>query len=264
MGKVFFVATPIGNLGDMSFRAVETLKSADVILCEDTRHSAILLDKYGIDKPLRSFHKFNEAKTLDAVCALAESKDVAVISDAGMPCISDPGYLLVRRLIEKNIEYTVVPGASAFVTAFVLSGFEAPFAFAGFLKEKQADRQKQLESLSPSCANIFYSAVHNVNDDLKTLFEFFGNRKVAVVKEISKIHESVEFFHLKDARVQDPKGEYVLVVEGKAESIALNSLPPKEHVEFYVNGGMSKMDAIKQTAKDRGVSKNEIYKLFVD
>ncbi|MBR2029366.1 MAG: rRNA small subunit methyltransferase 1, partial [Clostridia bacterium] len=118
MAKVFFVATPIGNLGDISFRAIETLNNADVILCEDTRHSKILLDRYEISKPLKSFHKFNEIKTLDYVCNLVrDGKNVAVVSDAGMPCISDPGYLLVQRLIDEGLEYTVIPGPCAFVTA---------------------------------------------------------------------------------------------------------------------------------------------------
>ncbi|MBQ9715276.1 MAG: 16S rRNA (cytidine(1402)-2'-O)-methyltransferase [Clostridia bacterium] len=265
MAKVFFVATPIGNLNDISFRAIETLKSVDVILCEDTRHSKILLDRYEIAKPLKSFHKFNEVKTLDYVCGLVrDGKDVAVISDAGMPCISDPGYLLVQRLLDEGLEYTVIPGACAFVTAFVLSGFEAPFAFAGFLKEKASDRKKQLEGLSGNMVNVFYSAVHNINDDLKTLYEFFGDRKVAVVKEISKMYESVEIFDLKDACLENPKGEFVIVLDKVAQTNALNDLHPKAHVEFYINGGMKKMDAIKQTAKDRGVNKNEIYKLFVD
>lgn len=265
MCRVFFVATPIGNLGDMSFRAVETLKNADLILCEDTRHSKIIMEKFDVAKPLKSFHKFNEKQTLDYVCRLAEEgKTIAVVSDAGMPCISDPGYLLVRRLIEQNIPYTVIPGACAFVAAFVLSGFEAPFTFVGFLKEKASERKKQLEGLSGNNVNIFYSAVHNVNDDLKRLYEFFGDRKVAVVKEISKLHETVEFFDLKDAVVQNPRGEFVLVLDRKSEDIALNGLSAEKHVEFYVQSGMSKMEAIKQTAKDRGVSKNEIYKLFVD
>ena len=146
----------------------------------------------------------------------------------------------------------------------MLSGFEAPFAFAGFLKEKTADRKKQLEGLNGNMVNVFYSAVHNINDDLKTLYEFFGDRKVAVVKEISKMYESVEIFDLKDAYLENPKGEFVIVLDKVAQTNALNDLDPKAHVEFYINGGMKKMDAIKQTAKDRGVNKNEIYKLFVD
>ncbi len=265
MGKVFFVATPIGNLGDISYRAVETLKECDVILCEDTRHSRVLLDRYGVNKPLKAFHKFNEAKSLEYVCNLAnDGQNVAVISDAGMPCVSDPGFLLVRELIKNNIDYTVIPGACAFITAFVLSGFEAPFTFAGFLKEKPAEKQRQLETLSGSCVNIFYSAVHNVNDDLKTLYGFFGDRKVAVVKEISKMYESVRFFDLKDAYIENPKGEFVLLVDKAKEENALNKLSAEKHVEFYINSGLSKMEAIKQTAKDRGVTKNEIYKLFVE
>ena len=264
MGKVFFVATPIGNLGDFSYRAVQTLNDADVILCEDTRHSRVLLDRYGIKKPLKAYHKFNEAKTSDAVCDMAEEgKNVAVISDAGMPCISDPGYFLVRKLIERGIEYTVIPGPCAFVNAFVMSGFEAPFTFVGFLKEKQSEFKKQLESLPSTCL-IFYSSVHNVNDDLKKLYAELGNRRVCVVREISKMFEEVLFFDLKDAQIENPKGEFVLIVDAVKEQSALNSLSVEEHVNFYVKNGLTKMEAIKKTAKDRGVGNNEIYKFFID
>lgn len=261
---VYFVATPIGNLGEITSRAAEVLKSADAIFCEDTRHSAVLLKHIGANAPTRSYHKFNEEQRVQAVLSLArEGKTVAVISDAGMPCISDPGRVLVNALIGEGLEYTVVSGASAFLNAFVMSGFAAPFTFVGFLPEKTADRDSLMQrAVSPS-AMIFYAAPHDVNENLRFLADRLGNRRVAVVKEISKLHESVVFFGLSDARIDEPRGEYVLVVEGIKEENALNGLSVDEQVAFYVDKGLSKMEAIKQTAKDRGLSKNEIYRQFV-
>lgn len=261
---VYFIATPIGNLGEITSRAVEVLKSADVVLCEDTRHSSVLLKHIGANVKTVSYHKFNEEKRIDFVLELArEGKNVAVISDAGMPCVSDPGRVLVNALIEANLDYTVVSGPSAFLNAFVLSGFASPFTFVGFLPEKTSDRDRLLQrAISPS-AMIFYAAPHDVNENLRFLAGRLGNRRVAVVKEISKVHERVDFFELAHAEIEEPRGEYVLVVDGINDENALNKLSIEQHVAFYMEKGMEKMDAIKQTAKDRGLSKNEIYKQFV-
>ncbi len=258
-GKVYFVATPIGNLDDFSPRAVRVLSEADVLYCEDTRHSRILTQHYGITTPMKSYHKFNEkavAETL--IAAVREGKNVAVISDAGTPAVSDPGCVLVQRLKAEKIPYTVVPGACAFVNAFVLSGFQPPVAFVGFLPEKTAEKRKLLEKCG-SCALAVYVSPHNVNEDLAFLEEALGNRNVALVRELTKVYEEVTFGTLAD-RVENPKGEYVLVVEGKEEENSLNDLSVREHVEFYVNSGLSRMDAMKQTAKDRGISKSAVYK----
>ena len=167
---VYFVATPIGNLGEITYRAVETLKSVSAIFCEDTRHSQILLNHYGISKPLYSYHKFNEKKSLDFVLSFCEKgEDVAVISDAGMPSINDPGNVLVNALIEKNYSYTVVSGASAFVNAFVLSGYKPPFTYYGFLPEKKSERDKLLDGAVGVA--IFYVSVHDVKENMAYLCE---------------------------------------------------------------------------------------------
>ena len=260
---VYFVPTPIGNLGDITYRAVETLNSAAVIYCEDKRRSRILLDRYGISKPVKCLHKYNEKQILDSLVETAKAADVAVISDAGMPGVCDPGFILVERLIEEEISYTVLPGACAFINAFVLAAARLPLTFLGFLKEKTVDRKRQLDEVEKSNTLIFYSAVHDVNADLKFLYAELGDRHVAIVKEISKMFESVTFSELSSARVEKPKGEFVLVVYACEKENALNRLSIEEHVQLYLKAGMSKNEAVKQAAKDRGLSKNDVYKLFV-
>lgn len=255
---VYFVATPIGNLGEITFRAVEVLKSVSAIFCEDTRHSQILLTKYDIHKPLYSYHKFNEKKSLDFVLSFCRNgEDVAVISDAGMPSINDPGNVLVNALKNENFPYTVVSGASAFVNAFVLSGYQPPFTYYGFLSEKRADRDALLDA-SVGVA-IFYVSVHDVQENMAYLCQRLGDRPCCLVKELTKQHETVRFCHLSDI-IDDDKGEFVLVVDRVEQTNPLCDLSVAEHLEYYVSGGMSKNDAIKAVAKDRNVPKNEIYK----
>ena len=255
---VYFVATPIGNLSEITFRAVETLKSVSAIFCEDTRHSQILLNQYGITAPTYSYHKFNEKKSLDFVLSFCQrGEDVAVISDAGMPCINDPGNLLVNALKEKNYPYTVVSGASAFINAFVLSGYQPPFTYYGFLPEKRGDRDALLDQ-SVNVA-IFYLSVHDIKENMTYLCERLGNRPCCLVKELSKTHESVRFLHLGDT-VDDTKGEFVLVVDKQDTENPLCALTVTEHLEYYTKSGMAKNDAIKAVARDRNVPKNEIYK----
>lgn len=256
---VYFVATPIGNLGEITYRAVETLKSVSAIFCEDTRHSQVLLTHYGISKPTYSYHKFNEKKAVNSVLAFCKNgQDVAVISDAGMPCINDPGNILVNELIKAQYPYTVISGASAFVNAFVMSGYQPPFTYFGFLPEKTSERDKLLDG-SVGVA-IFYMSVHDIKENMSYLCKRFGNRECCVVKEISKTYESVRFCKLSD-EIDDTKGEFVLVVNRQSESNPLCELSVEEHIGYYVSGGMSKNEAIKAVAKDRNVSKNEIYKL---
>ncbi len=257
---VYFVATPIGNLDEITFRAVEILKQVDVIYCEDTRHSITLLKRYDIVKPTVSYHKFNENHACEGVLSnILAGKKVAIISDAGMPCISDPGNVLVQRLIEEKIPFTVLSGASAFVNAFVLSGFSAPFTFVGFLPEKNSDKEKLFETLG-NTVNIFYSSVHNVRKDLEYLKEKLGERDVCVCRELTKMFETVYYGKLSNVVVDTEKGEFVIVVDkNQVNSHPLNSLTVDEHIEFYVNNGLTKMEAIKEVAKDLGVTKNEIY-----
>lgn len=263
---LYFIATPIGNLKDISFRAVETLRFVDEIACEDTRHSLTLLKTYEIKKPLFSYHKFNEKEECEKIIEkLQNGKNIAVISDAGMPVISDPGNILVNALQEHGLEYTVIPGANAALSALVLSGFNAEhFCFLGFLPEKKSERQELLEEYKNISATlIFYSAPHDVKKDIETLYSVLGERKAAALKEITKIHERAEFFNLKDGLSEEPKGEYVLIVEGAAKNAGFIGLSEEEHINMYINGGMDKKEALKRVAKERGVPKSLLYKYTV-
>ena len=260
---IYFVATPIGNLNDISLRALETLKNVQVIACEDTRTSKVLLDKFEIkNKLLISYHKFNEQESSQNIIKLAsEGKNIAVISDAGMPGISDPGNILAKKLVEAKIDFTVIPGASALTTALVLSGFDSRnFFFAGFLPEKKVEKDKLLSQISTlSSTLIFYVSSHNIKKDIQYLFEQLGNRKACLVKELTKVFETKYYFSLLSLPEIDERGEFVLIVEGNNESLDFDSMTIQEHVLFYVNLGFSKNDAIKKVAKERGKSKNEIY-----
>ncbi len=260
---IYFVATPIGNLNDISLRALETLKNVQVIACEDTRTSKVLLDKFEIkNKLLISYHKFNEQESSQNIIKLAsEGKDIAIISDAGMPGISDPGNILAKKLVEAKIDFTVIPGASALTTALVLSGFDSRnFFFAGFLPEKKVEKDKLLSQISTlSSTLIFYVSSHNIKKDIQYLFEQLGNRKACLVKELTKVFETKYYFSLSSLPEIDERGEFVLIVEGNNESLDFDSMTIQEHVLFYVNLGFSKNDAIKKVAKERGKSKNEIY-----
>ena len=260
---IYFVATPIGNLNDISLRALETLKNVQVIACEDTRTSKVLLDKFEIkNKLLISYHKFNEQESSQNIIKLAsEGKDIAVISDAGMPGISDPGNILAKKLVEAKIDFTVIPGASALTTALVLSGFDSRnFFFAGFLPEKKVEKDKLLSQISTlSSTLIFYVSSHNIKKDIQYLFEQLGNRKACLVKELTKVFETKYYFSLLSLPEIDERGEFVLIVEGNNESLDFDYMTIQEHVLFYVNLGFSKNDAIKKVAKERGKGKNEIY-----
>lgn len=260
---IYFVATPIGNLNDISLRALETLRNVQVIACEDTRTSKILLDKFEIkNKLLVSYHKFNEQESSQNIIKLAkEGKDIAIVSDAGMPGISDPGNILAKKLVENEIEFTVIPGASALTTALVLSGFDSRnFFFAGFLPEKKIEKDKILSQISTLFSTlIFYVSSHNIKKDIEYLSNQLGNRKACLVKELTKIYETKYYFSLSELPEIDERGEFVLIVEGNNENLDFDSMTVQEHVLFYVNLGFSKNDAIKKVAKERGKSKNEIY-----
>ena len=263
---IYFVATPIGNLEEITLRAINVLKQSDVIFCEDTRHSSILLKHFEISVPLKSYHKFNETKSCEYILQLSrEGKTVSIISDAGMPCISDPGKILVNACVESGEKFCVVSGPSAGLNAFVYSGFDTPFVFVGFLPEKKSERDKLVDNVISSGTLIFYCAPHDIKETLAYLATKLGeNRRVAVAQELTKLHEQIIHTTLGQAEINEPKGEYVIVVEKTdANANSLNSLPIDKHVEFYVNNGMAKMDAIKATAKDLGVSKNEVYKALL-
>ena len=259
---LYFVATPIGNLKDFSYRAVETLNLVDEIACEDTRRSLVLLNHYGIKKPLFSYHKFNEREESEKIAdKLAAGKNIAVISDAGMPVISDPGNILVQTLIERGLSFTVIPGACACVSALVLSGLSAArFCFIGFLPNKSCERTTLLEKYKNlDMPLVFYSAPHDINKDIASIYSVFGERRAVAVKEITKIHESATRFNLKEGLPEEPRGEYVLVVDGKPDD-DFSALSEEEHINLYLNAGMDKKEAIKRVAKERGVSKSSLYK----
>lgn len=264
---LYFVGTPIGNLKDISLRAIETLKSVDEIACEDTRHSLGLLNAYDIKKPLTAYHKFNEREAGEKIIEkLKSGKNIAVITDAGMPVVSDPGNILAEMLIDEGLEFTVVPGACAFVSALVLSGLDSGrFCFLGFMPTKTSERKEFLEKYKNlDVTLIFYCAPHDIKKDIESVYEVFGDRRAVAVKEITKLFECAEHFNLKDNICGEPKGEYVLLVEGGAKENENLKLSEKEHIELYLSQGLEKKEALKKVAKERGVSKSSLYKYTIE
>lgn len=261
---LYIVATPIGNLKDITYRAVEVLGAVDAIACEDTRHSLNLLNAYGIKKPTFAYHKFNEKKEAARIVELLKSgKDVALITDAGTPVVSDPGNILVKTLIEEGLEYTVIPGATAFVPALVLSGFDASkFAFIGFLPEKKSEAAATLKAYADLPATlIFYCAPHDVEKTVATLYENLGDRKACAARELTKLHESVEFFSLEGGYTGETRGEFVILVEGAKEKKC--DLSPEQLLAELIASGMDKKEAVRTAAKKLGLPKNEVYMLTV-
>lgn len=264
---LYIVATPIGNLGEITYRAIEVLNNVKYILCEDTRTSKVLLNKYDIKNKCVAYHKFNEnEKVMQIVEDIKSGLDIALISDAGMPGISDPGNILVNKLKEKKLKYTVISGPCAFVNAFVLSGYSTPVTFVGFLPEKNSARNKLLEELSIyESTLIFYISPHNLTDTFEILSKSLGNRECAVVREISKMYEEITFTTLDDGYTGVNKGEFVLVVKGnETKENPLKDLTIEQHVQFYIEKGFSKNDAIKQVAKERNLKKNDVYQVCIE
>lgn len=265
---IYFVATPIGNLKDITFRAIETLKNADVIFCEDTRHTVKLLNAYEIKKPLFACHKFNEREAAEKILTAArDGKEVAVVSDAGTPVVSDPGNLVCRILREHGQAYTVIPGACAFLSALVLSALPADrFAFIGFLPDKKSEKKALLEKYKEFDSTLlFHCAPQDIDKDVAAMYEVFGERNACAVREITKIHEESVPFLLSQGLQGEKRGEYVLVVEGaKEKENPLCALSEKEHILHYIRQGMEKKEALKKAAKDRGVSKSDLYPFALD
>ena len=265
---VSFVATPIGNLKDITLRALETLKEADVIFCEDTRHTVKLLNAYEIKKPLYACHKFNEKEAAEKILeASRRGENVVVVSDAGTPVVSDPGNTVCRILRENNEPYTLIPGACAFVAALVLSALPAGrFAFIGFLPDKNSEKKAVLEKYKDLDMTLaFHSAPQDVDKDIKAMYEVFGDRPAAAVREITKLHEETVNFRLQDGLEGEKRGEYVLIVGGAEEKESpLNALSEVEHIKHYMAAGLDKKEALKRAAKDRGVSKSELYPFSID
>ena len=265
---VSFVATPIGNLKDISLRALETLKEADVIFCEDTRHTLKLLNAYEIKKPLHACHKFNELEAAQRILeASRRGEKVAIVSDAGTPVVSDPGNLVCKYLRENNEPYTLIPGACAFVAALVLSALPAgKFAFIGFLPDKAGEKRSLLEKYKDLDLTLaFQSAPQDVDKDVKAMYEVFGDRPAVAVREITKIHEESVSFRLSEGLPGEKRGEYVLLVGGAEEKEnPLNALSEVAHIRHYMASGLDKKEALKRAAKDRGVSKSELYPYSID
>ena len=265
---VSFVATPIGNLKDITLRALETLREADVIFCEDTRHTIKLLNAYEIKKPLYACHKFNETDAAEKILAASRrGEKVAVVSDAGTPVVSDPGNIVCKALREAGEPYTLLPGACAFVAALVLSALPADrFAFIGFLPEKQSEKKSLLEKYKDLDITLaFHSAPQDIDKDIKAIYEVFGDRAACAVREITKIHEESRAFRLSEGLSGEKRGEYVLLVEGATEKESpLNALSETEHIRHYMTAGLDKKEALKRAAKDRGVSKSQLYPFSVD
>lgn len=266
---LYFVATPIGNLKDISFRAIEILNSVDVIACEDTRNSLKLLNHYNIHKKLIAYHKFNENNSSDGIIELLnEGKNVAIISDSGMPVISDPGETIIKKLKQNGLEYTVVPGANAGLSALILSGLSANrFTFVGFLPDDKKEKTAILKSVKFHTETlVFYVAPHDVKKIVKDLYLEFGERNAVLVNEITKIYEKTFEFKLCENLDYEPRGEYVLVVEGAKQNVEndLLNLSIEEHLKYYISLGEGKNDAIKKVAKERNLSKNEVYQVAIN
>ena len=265
---IYFVATPIGNLDDISLRALKTLRSVDEIYCEDTRHTLKLLNAYEIKKPLIACHKFNEREAAERIINSAQGgKNIAIVSDAGMPVISDPGNIVAAALKEAGVPYTVVPGANAFLSALILSALPADrFAFLGFLPDKEGERKKVLEKYKDCDLTLcFHVAPQDVDRHISSMYAVFGDRRACAVREITKLHEEALSFNLKDGLPGEKRGEYVLIVEGAAaRENPLNALSEREHILYYIARGMDKKEALKAAARDRGISKSELYKFSLD
>jgi 16S rRNA (cytidine1402-2'-O)-methyltransferase len=272
-GTLFLCATPIGNLGDMTPRVAETLKSVDVIAAEDTRNSMKLLNYFDIHTPMTSYHEYNRVeKAKQLVEQLLNGQNIALITDAGTPAISDPGEQLVKMCLENGIRVASLPGAAACITALTLSGLSTRrFCFEGFLPADKKEKATVLDELKEeSRTMVLYEAPHHLIRTLKELYAALGDRKVTICRELTKKFETVMPTSLAKAleyyETEEPKGEYVLVLEGKSreakrqEKIAgWESMSIEEHMEYYESQGMDNKSAMKQVAKDRGVGKREIY-----
>ena len=272
-GKLFLCATPIGNLGDMTPRVIETLESVDVIAAEDTRNSIKLLNHFNIKTPMTSYHEYNKVEKAETLIAQMQAgKNIALITDAGTPAISDPGEVLVQKCQEAGIVVTSLPGPAACITALTLSGLSTRrFCFEGFLPADKKERKAVLEDLKEESRTIvLYEAPHHLKGTLKELNDTLGNRRITLCRELTKKFETIFPTTLNEAmeyyETNEPRGEYVLVLEGKShqqkteESRAmLSEIPIEEHMKMYEDKGIDWKEAMKRVAKERGISKRDVY-----
>ena len=265
--SLYLIPTPIGNLDDITIRALKTLESVDFILCEDTRETGKLLSKYDIKKKLVSCHEFNEEKVRSYVVEeLKKGLNIGLVTDQGTPIISDPGYIVAKEVIRCGFNVISLPGATAFVPALTMAGIDpSPFLFYGFLNSKDSKKKKELQSLKNlKYTMIFYEAPHRLKDTLCNMLEVFGDRNITISREISKIHEEVlrdKISNLIDI-ADSLKGEFVLIVEGNHEIVDYSHMSIIEHVKLYVDDGMDEKEAIKLVAKERDVAKSIVYKEY--
>ena len=265
--SLYLIPTPIGNLDDITVRALKTLETVDFILCEDTRETGKLLSKYNIKKKLVSCHEFNEDKIKsNVVDELSKGMNIGLVTDQGTPIISDPGYIIAREVIRCGYNVISLPGATAFVPALTSSGISpSPFLFYGFLNAKKSKQKSELEALKNlKYTMIFYESVHRIKDTLKNMLEVFGDRNISINREISKIHEEIvrgKISELIDL-IDEMKGEFVIIVEGNNEVVDYSSMSIIDHIKVYVDDGMNEKDAIKLVAKERNVAKSIVYKEY--
>ena len=262
---LYLVPTPIGNLDDFTFRGVEILKKVDVIFSEDTRVTLNLLNHFNIKKHLVASHKFNEEKSSAKLLSyLNEGKSVALVTDRGTPLLSDPGNICVKKVVEMGYNVVSLPGATAAIPALTSSSIDSSrFLFYGFLNSKQSKRIKELELLKDvKYTIIFYEAPHRIIDTLNDMKQVFKNRYISISREISKKYEEIYRGTIEEIikELNEPKGEFVIVVSGNDEEVSYDDLSVQDHVDMYVRDGYTLKDAIKKVAKDRNVAKNEIYR----
>ena len=267
-GKLFICGTPIGNIRDISLRCLDVLKSVDIVACEDTRQTLKLLNYYGIKKKLISYHEHNKKSAGESILKfLLSGKNIALVTDAGMPCISDPGSGLVKLAHENSINVEIIPGPSAFVTALALSGFDSRrFVFEGFIGRTKKDKKEFIERIKfDKRLTIIYEAPHHLLKTLEFIFDELGERKVFLAREMTKIHEQIRFGLLSETinflRINQPRGEYVILISGikNTDAIDFENITVEQHLNLYLKNGYDLKSAIKKVAHDRNVSKSQIY-----
>ena len=265
--NLYLIPTPIGNLDDITVRSLNLLKEVDIVLCEDTRVTGSLLSKYGIKKKLISCHEYNEDKVkYEVVELLKEGKKIGLVTDQGSPIISDPGFNVVNEVIKNNLSVIGLPGATAFVPALISSGiFPSKFLFYGFLNAKDAKQVQELKTLQYfPYTLIFYEAPHRIKNTLNNMYQVFGDRKICLARELSKLYEEYIRGTISEVveQVDSIKCEIVLIVEGNTQKVDYNDLDILEHVNLYIEDGLTEKDAIKKVAKERNVAKSIIYKEY--
>ncbi len=271
-GNIYLVATPIGNLEDITLRALRILKEVDLIAAEDTRNTLKLLNHFEISKPLISYHRHNEEFKVEGLIEKVKNgENIAIVSDAGTPGISDPGEVIVKKAIENNINVIPIPGACAAINAIIASGLDTKeFTFIGFLPLNKKTRKEKLQEIKKESKTIIlYEAPHKLKNTLQDLKEIVENRKIVLAREITKIHEEFMRGNIEEIiqKSENLKGEMIILIEGaenKEQEIELNNLSLEEHYKYYEAQGFDKKEIIKKISKDRGVNKNEIYMHFIE